>query len=59
MYRSLLFFFFLFPKQDFLKIKYINGNVKMYILSGSFSLEWFFKTFKVTAKFVKFVKSSY
>lgn len=58
MYRSLLFFF-LFPKQDILKIKYINGDVKMYILSGSFSLEWFFKTSKVTAKFVKFVKSSY
>lgn len=46
MYRSLLFFF-LFPKQNFLELKYLNGDVKMCILSGSFSLEWFFKTIKV------------
>lgn len=30
-------------------MKHLHGDVKMYILSGSFALEWFFKTIKVTA----------
>lgn len=44
-----LFFFFLFPKQDFLEIKYLHEDVEIYILSGSFPLRWFFKTLKVIA----------
>lgn len=50
MFIPLLFFcFFSFPKQDFLEMKYLHGDVKMYILSDSVTLKWFFKTTKVIA----------